>query len=276
MEKIDKVNDINGASAVTPLTEQYSGGYAKHTLNEFLKRSLDKEGAFIKNYIQTGQTVLDVGCGPGSLSLQITDKVGPQGFVHAVDVHSEQFPTHHAENIHFHQASIYELPFAAETFDVILAHAVLYHLPDQHTALIELKRILKPSGLLGIRDAEFGGDVCFPEVKDLDFAWNVVEACFNEAGSDIYFGRKQSSSLLEAGFEVIALSASYDIFCDSAGYSPKGFALFWHDYIQRHGANAGFSRNEVERAQTAVTLWGGQNNAYYGRTRCEAVARKPA
>ena len=219
---------------------------------------------------------MDVGCGPGSLSVQLADKVGTQGFVHAVDVQSEQFPSSHAENIHFQPASIYELPFETGTFDAILAHAVLYHLPDQATALSELKRVLKPEGLLGIRDAEFGGDICFPKVKDLDYAWKVVEACFAAAGSDIYFGRKQSSHLLEAGFEVIALSASYDIFCDPVGYSPQGFAVFWQDYIQRHGAQTDFNVDEIERAKTAIILWGDQKDAYYGRTRCEAVARKPA
>ena len=255
--------------------EQYTGGYAKHTLNEFSKRSLDREGRFFKDYIEAGQIILDVGCGPGSLSLQLAEKVGQRGFVYAVDIQSEQFPSKHVENIHFQQASIYELPFEADAFDAVLAHAVLYHLPDQHSALLELKRVLKPAGLLGIRDAEFGGDVCFPKVKNLNWAWDIAEACFGVAGSDIYFGRKQSSSLVEAGFEVIALSASYDIFCDPVGYSPKGFALFWQDYIQRHGAKAGYNTSEIDKAKAAITLWGNQKDAYYGRTRCEAVARKP-
>lgn len=258
------------------MTEQYSGGYAKHTLNEFSRRSLDKEGRFFKDFIKTGQTVLDVGCGPGSLSMELANKVGVQGVVHAVDIQSEQFPSSHATNLHFQPASIYELPFETNTFDAVLAHAVLYHLPDQHSALLELKRVLKPNGLLGIRDAEFGGDVCFPPVKNLDIAWKLVEACFSVAGSDIYFGRKQSSSLFKAGVEVIALSASYDIFCDPVGYSPQGFALFWQDYIERHGAKTSFNANEIDKAKTAITLWGNQKEAYYGRARCEAVARKPA
>jgi len=255
---------------------QYSGGYAQHTLNEFSKRSMEKEGRFFKKYIKKGQAVLDVGCGPGSLSVQLAEMVGLSGLVHAVDVQSEQFPTEHAKNIQFQQASIFQLPFANNTFDAILAHAVLYHLNDQHAALIELKRVLKPAGVLGIRDAEFGGDVCYPMIDGIDHAWDIAEACFKVAGSDIYFGRKQSSSLLEAGFEIISLSASYDIFCGSNGYSPQGFSLFWEDYIQRHGAKTNYTVEKINKAVAAIKRWGSHPDAYYGRTRCEAVARKSA
>ncbi|MEE9411423.1 MAG: hypothetical protein V3V22_00065, partial [Methylococcales bacterium] len=142
-------------------------------------------------------------------------------------------------------------------------------------ALLELKRVLQPGGLLGIRDADFAGDVCFPIVDNLDLAWEIVEACFGNSGSDIFFGRKQSSHLKKAGFEVIKLSASYDIFCDPVGYSPKGFALFWQDYMQRLGAKSGYSSDQLSKAQAAVEDWGNLPDAYYGRTRCEAVARKP-
>ncbi len=256
-------------------TEQYSGGYAKHTLNEFFKRSLENEGRFFKDYIETGQTVLDVGCGPGSLSLQIAEKVGLSGRVYAVDIQSQQFPVDHPENIHFQTASIYQLPFDDGTFDAILAHAVLYHLNDQHPALLELKRVLKPGALLGIRDAEFGGDVCFPEIKNLGLAWQIVETCFKNTGSDIFYGRKQSSSLIKAGFEVIKLSASYDIFSDPVGYNPKDFAFFWQDYLQRQGSGSGYTAEQISQAQTALKQWGNHPDAYYGRTRCEAVARKP-
>ncbi|MEE9412639.1 MAG: methyltransferase domain-containing protein [Methylococcales bacterium] len=256
-------------------TEQYSGGYAKHTLNEFFKRSLDKEGLFFKDYIVAGQTVLDVGCGPGSLSLQLAGKVGASGLVHAVDIQSEQFPTDHPENIQFKAASIYELPFATSTFDAILAHAVLYHIDNQHAALMELKRVLKPGGLLGIRDADFAGDVYFPEVSNLDLAWKIIEACFENTGSDLFFGRKQSSYLKKAGFDVVKLSASYDIFCDPVAYSPKGFALFWQEYMQRLGARSGYTADQINKAQVAIESWGNHPDAYYGRTRCEAVARKP-
>ncbi len=87
------------------LTHKYSDGFARHILNEFYKRSLNKEGRFFQDYVQTGQIVMVVGCGLGSLSMQIAEKVGEQCFVHAVDVQTEQFPQQTPTNIQFHQAS---------------------------------------------------------------------------------------------------------------------------------------------------------------------------
>ncbi len=53
------------------MTEQYSGGYSAQIIDQFKQRSFAKQGAFLESYLNPGITVLDCGCGPGSMSLDI-------------------------------------------------------------------------------------------------------------------------------------------------------------------------------------------------------------
>ena len=57
-------------------------------------------------------------------------------------------------NIEFRVADIHEIPFADNTFDIAYANAVLEHLNEPVKALEELRRVLKPGGIVGVRDVD--------------------------------------------------------------------------------------------------------------------------
>ncbi len=112
--------------------------------------------------IRPGMTVLEVGCGSGAYTTFIARTVGETGEVHALDIQPamldqiaqklQQPENQDIKNIHLHEASAYEMPFADETFDVVYMITVLQEIPDRKRALTEARRVLKPGGKLAITE----------------------------------------------------------------------------------------------------------------------------
>jgi demethylmenaquinone methyltransferase/2-methoxy-6-polyprenyl-1,4-benzoquinol methylase/phosphoethanolamine N-methyltransferase len=101
-----------------------------------------------------GEKVLDVGCGTGTLAIAAARRVGPEGEVHGTDASPEMIAvaSSKAASKHvpdrFRVAAIENLPFADDSFDVVLSSFMLHHLPDDVKAqgFAEIKRVLKPGG----------------------------------------------------------------------------------------------------------------------------------
>jgi ubiquinone/menaquinone biosynthesis C-methylase UbiE len=117
---------------------------------------------FLLPYVSPGMDVLDVGCGVGSIALDLAPALAP-GRVVGIDADSEQIETARRsaaergiENIEFVTSSVYELPFAEATFDVVYANAVLMYVRDQVRALAEMRRVLRPAGLAAVIDDDLG------------------------------------------------------------------------------------------------------------------------
>jgi SAM-dependent methyltransferase len=267
------------------MTERYTAGYERNLIGWFSERSVRREGAFFLPYVEEGMNVLDVGCGPGALTLDLAERIGPGGRVLGVDIEGDQFDQGIAaaaerglENVSFRVGSVYELEPAAGSFDAVLAHATLYHLARPMDALGELRRVLASGGVVGLRDSDFGGDLCEPCPPELEAAWELGRRVLSHHGADVAFGRKHRRLLNQAGFDVLAISATYDVF--SLGGGAEAFAEFWIGYLGREHRELilteGWAGSEqVEDACAALEEWASSPDAVYARARCEAVARNP-
>lgn len=267
------------------MTERYTAGYERNLIGWFSERSVRREGAFFLPYVEEGMNVLDVGCGPGALTLDLAARVGAGGRVQGVDIEGDQFDHGIAaaaqrglENVSFRLGSVYELEEGPGSFDAVLAHATLYHLARPAEALGEIRRVLRPAGVVGLRDSDFGGDLCEPCPLELEVAWELGRRVLTHHGADVSFGRKHRRLLNRAGFEVLSISATYDMF--SLGGGAKAFAEFWIGYLGKEHRELilteGWSSGEqIERSCTALEEWASSPDAMYARARCEAVGRKP-
>lgn len=89
--------------------------------------------------------VLDAGCGPGLYYSHLRERV-PDGTYTGFDLMQHMMDRHPAPD-RLSMADVGHIPFASNTFDVVMANHMLYHVPDVETAVLELKRVLKPGGL---------------------------------------------------------------------------------------------------------------------------------
>jgi ubiquinone/menaquinone biosynthesis C-methylase UbiE len=104
--------------------------------------------------LQSGESVLDIGCGTGTLAVVATRHVGPTGEVHGIDASSEMIAR--ARNkaakagapARFDVAVVENLPFPDDRFDVVLSTLMLHHLPrpTRQACANEIARVLKPGG----------------------------------------------------------------------------------------------------------------------------------
>jgi ubiquinone/menaquinone biosynthesis C-methylase UbiE len=110
--------------------------------------------------LQPGEAVLDVGCGTGTLAMEVQRRVGSAGRVIGVDPGSEQIArartkaARHDMPIAFQVGVIEQLAFPDQMFDVVLSTLMMHHLPASLKAqgLEEIARVLKPGGRLVIAD----------------------------------------------------------------------------------------------------------------------------
>jgi SAM-dependent methyltransferase len=90
--------------------------------------------------------VLEVGCGPGELAERIGRELGAA--VVAVDQSERMVELAAARGVDARVGNVQDLPFADESFDCAVAAWMLYHVPDLHRGLAELRRVLRPGGRL--------------------------------------------------------------------------------------------------------------------------------
>lgn len=132
-------------------------GYDKELLArvppEVVARFVGVGNPFSIRPVQTGERILDIGCGCGLDSFIAAMLAGPEGRVVGLDITREMLAWARSAqaaagvaNLSFYEGSAEALPFEDESFDVVLSNGVLNLVPDKDIALREIARVLNPGG----------------------------------------------------------------------------------------------------------------------------------
>jgi ubiquinone/menaquinone biosynthesis C-methylase UbiE len=186
--------------------ERYVHGYEEWTREWMARRTASSELGFLLPHLSSGLALLDCGCGPGSITLGLAEIVAP-GQVVGLDLEPRQLEAakglaaeRAVSNVRFQQGSVYELPFPDATFDAAVAHFVLEHVSDPLHALREIRRVLRPGGVVAIKDPYYPAFTFRPETAELRLFGELSEKVRAYSGASDRYAPDLRAYLREAGF----------------------------------------------------------------------------
>jgi ubiquinone/menaquinone biosynthesis C-methylase UbiE len=262
-----------------PDDEVYTHSHQPVVLASHGSRTAEEAAAFLLSHLKPGMRILDIGCGPGSITLGLARYVAPAATV-GVDQSEEPLEVartlageHNVGNVRFERANVYELPFDNASFDVVYGHQVLQHLADPVAALSEARRVLRPGGYLAVRDADYGTMTHYPHDPMLDRWLETYHQIARSNGGEPDAGRRLMEWVRAAGFEHLHATAATWLYATPE--ERHGWAELWAGRrLQEPGENEvyGEDRNQINEA---FRRWAAQPDGWFAFIHGEVLARKP-
>lgn len=265
--------------------DTYTHGHHASVVSRHARRTAEREAAYLLPRLRPGMTLLDAGCGPGTISTGLARAVAP-GEVVGIDASGEVVESacaHAAEagvtNARFEVASVYALPYPDAAFDVAHAHQVMQHLADPVAALREMRRVLRPGGLVALRDADYATMTAFPPSPHVDDWLRVYHRVARRNGAEPDAGRRLRSWARAAGFVDIEVTAAVELM------SEPGEAADWARSWAERAVHSGFrsqaieygiaTAEEVEAIARGWREWADDPEAFFMFVHVECIGRAP-
>jgi SAM-dependent methyltransferase len=248
----------------------YAHGHHESVLRSQRWRTAANSAAYLLDRVVAGRDVLDVGCGPGTITIDFARRVAP-GRVVGVDraevVDVARREAEGVANVEFCVGDVYRLPIADATFDVVHAHQLLQHLCDPVAALVEMRRVCRPAGVVAVRDGDYAATVWYPADRVLD-RWLELQRCvIGDSGGDPDAGRRLLGWARRAGFSEVVPSAS--VWCFATPQDRGWWAGMWAERVVG-SAFAGqvvgrglASRVDLEGIARAWRRWGSAGDGWF-------------
>jgi len=198
-------------SSAPAMSGPYLHGHHASVLRSHSWRTVENSCPYVIPYLNNPSLkILDVGCGPGTISVDFASRV-PQGFVLAIDPSAEviEKAKKHAQergvtNVRFEVGDIFNwenLEGVEEaSFDIVHAHQVLQHLQDPLGALKEMKRLTKPGGIVAVRDVDYSAMIWYPEVEGMREWLDLYIGVAKGLNCDPNIGKRLHAVAMDAGF----------------------------------------------------------------------------
>jgi SAM-dependent methyltransferase len=213
----------------------YTHGHHESVLRSHRWRTAANSASYLLPHLEPGMALLDVGCGPGTITADLAALVAP-GQVTALEYTADALDLARAEvsargqaNVAFAVADVHDLDLADGRFDVVHAHQVLQHVGDPVRALREMRRVCKPGGLVAARDSDYAAFAWFPAIPGLDDWLALYLRAARANGGEPNAGRRLLSWAQRAGFTMVTATSS--TWCYAAPGERAWWGGMWADRI---------------------------------------------
>lgn len=263
--------------------EQYTMGYGPAAVGLMAMRSAQSHAGFFLPHLKTGMSVLDCGCGPGTVTLGFAELVAPGSVVGSdieesqVALASENALRRNLTNVRFEAADLYELPFADASFDAVFMSAVLGNLQEPLRGLREAHRVLKPGGVIGVKEFDHGGDIVYPDEPAMAKYDELYRRLRSEFGHDPEGGRKIGVRLVKAGFREVRMSASYESLSEPKtlrGAARVFIGLLTEGWSEAFQSRGWATAEDIKAMSDAWLRFAESPGALFVSAWCEAIAFK--
>jgi ubiquinone/menaquinone biosynthesis C-methylase UbiE len=265
-------------------SEHYTHGHHDSVLRSHSWRTVENSAAYLVPHLAPGLAVLDVGAGPGTITIDLAQRVAP-GSVLGIDASADVVATAAAsaeaagvDNVRFEVGDAYALDLPDDAFDIVHAHQVLQHLADPVAALGEMRRVLKPGGILAVRDADYGGASWFPRLHGLGLWMETYQVLARQNQGEPDAGPELKAWVRAAGFADATETAS--IWCFSSDEDRAWWGGTWAERVTdsafaTQAVDAGIADlDRLGEIAAAWRAWSADDDGVFFMPHGEVIARK--
>jgi len=263
------------------MADTYAHGHHESVLRSHEWRTIENSAAYLAGRLRPGMSVLDVGAGPGTITVDLAEHVAP-GRVVGVDASAEVVAKAAAlaadrgvANVEFRTGDAYALEAEDGEFDVVHTHQVLHHLTRPVDALREFRRVA--SGLVAAREVDYEGTFWYPRLPALDEWLDVFCRMHRGLGGEPAAGRHMKAWARRAGFADITVTASqwvYESAADRAWWGGMWADRALHSDFARHALAQGVTDQAgLQRISDGWRRWADDEDGWLVMPHVEILAR---
>ena len=264
-------------------TARYTHGHHASVLAVHRWRTIANSAAYLEPHLVAGRSLLDVGCGPGTITAEFAERLAP-GRVVGLDAAADAIAAARSHAVEvgsaatFVQGDAYALPFDDGAFDITHTHQTLQHVGDPVAMLRELARVTAPGGTIAAREVDYAATSWFPLLPGLAQWLDLYLRVHRGNGGEPNAGRHLKAWAHDAGLSAVETSATVWLFSDEADRAWWGGA--WaervlHSSFARDALDGGHATQaELQQISDTWREWAQRDDAVLTMTHVEIIATR--